>query len=78
MKKFIILLLLAFSSCKSFNDFTNQKSTLIENGVQKFDLNNNQIIIPLAINNTVGNFLFDTGAMKSVITDDAFLNSFTI
>ena len=65
-------------SCKSYNDFINQKSTLIENKSQKFDLNNNQIIIPLLINNNKGEFLFDTGAMSSAIIDNDYIKQFSL
>ena len=73
-----ILVLISAVSCKSFTDFSNQKVSLNVNKSQKFDLTNNQIIIPLKVNNCDGKFVFDTGAMSSVITNNDFIKLFTL
>lgn len=79
MKKTIpIVALLLLVSCKSYNDFTNQKVESKVNGFQKMNLENNQYTSKFKINGKEGDFLVDTGAMTSVITDTLFLNSFKL
>lgn len=78
MKKLVCFIFLVIVSCKSFKDYTSQKVTLTANKSEEFSLDDNQIIIPLTINNKRGNFIFDTGAMKSVLTDNEYVKSFTL
>ena len=65
-------------SCKSFKDYSSQKVALKKSHSQKFILDNNQMITNLTINHKEGFFLFDTGAMSSIITDSLYLNSFKL
>lgn len=76
-----ILLFLSFFlliSCKSFNDFRQQKATLISTKSQKFTIQNNACILSLKVNNVEGLFLFDTGAMTSVISNPNFIKKFNL
>lgn len=77
MKKniFYFCLLLSFG-CKSFDDYRNQKVVLETNKSQKIEFKNGVYYLNLKINGVSGNFLFDTGAMASVINDDNYLNQF--
>ena len=79
MKKifFYALIVLNFS-CKSFDDFRNQKVLLISNKSEKIESKNGAYYLNLKINGVSGNFLFDTGAMTSVIDDDAFLKGLNL
>ena len=74
-KVFYALLVLNFS-CKSFDDFRNQKVVLETNKSQKIEFKNGVYYLNLKVNGVSGNFLFDTGAMTSVINDDNYLNQF--
>lgn len=73
MKKLIFILAFSLFSCKSFNDYRNQEVTISKEASQSFDIENNILTIKAEINNESGNFLFDTGAQSSVITDSIFL-----
>lgn len=77
MKKniFYFCLLLNFG-CKSFDDYRNQKVVLETNKFQKIEFKNGVYYLNLKVNGVSGNFLFDTGAMTSVINDDNYLNQF--
>lgn len=77
MKNYLILILYILTSCKSYKDYSNQKYELIEKGKQTFKNNNNDLILEISVNNYNGNFLFDTGASGSIITDSLFLNKIT-
>ena len=74
MKKnvFYALLLLNFS-CKSFDDYRNQKVLLISNKSETIESKNGAYYLNLKINGVSGFFLFDTGAMASIINDENFL-----
>lgn len=72
----LLLLFLLVSSCKSLNDYQNQKISLVEGNSQKFSNENNVLLTNLFVNGKKGTFLFDTGAMSSVITNKLFISSF--
>lgn len=74
----LLILFLVVSGCKSFNDYQNQRSELLEGKSQKFTLDNNQFTVDLYVNGKKGNFLFDTGATVSVITNKDFINNFSL
>jgi predicted aspartyl protease len=75
---FLITILTLLTSCKSFNDYMNQKVVLKPNGIQKMNFDNNQYISKFNINGKEADFLVDTGAMGSVITDTLFLKNFNL
>ncbi len=56
----------------------NQKVVLKPNGIQKMNFDNNQYISKFNINGKEADFLVDTGAMGSVITDTLFLKNFNL
>ena len=60
---FLITILTLLTSCKSFNDYMNQKVELKPNGIQKMNFDNNQYISKFKINGKEADFLVDTGAM---------------
>lgn len=74
----LITVLTLLASCKSLKDYTNQKVELKPNGIQKMNIDNNQYISKFNINGKEGDFLVDTGAMSSVITDTLFLKKFNL
>lgn len=74
MKKIIFAVSIILTSCNSYKDYTNQEVTFLKKTTLKFTLDSNKMLIPVTINNNNGLFLFDTGAMSSVIQDSLFLN----
>jgi len=74
----LVILCVSVASCKSFKDYQNQSSKLLEGKSQKFTIENNQFIVRLYVNNKEGDFLFDTGAMVSAITNKDYINAFSL
>lgn len=69
---------MALIGCKSFHDFRQQKAGLIPNSSQKFALVNNSCLLKLKINSIEGQFMFDTGANVSVISNANFIEKFNL
>lgn len=59
MKYICFIIFLFFTSCKSFNDFTNQKVVPKSNGIQKMNFDGNQYTSIFKINGKEGDFLSD-------------------
>lgn len=74
MKKIIIAVSIILTSCNSYKDYANQEITFLKKTSQSFTLEDNKLIIIATINENKGLFLFDTGAMSSVIQDSLFLS----
>ncbi|OGS80765.1 MAG: hypothetical protein A3G95_07515 [Flavobacteria bacterium RIFCSPLOWO2_12_FULL_31_7] len=73
MKKQLLPLLLIITSCKSFQEFSEQEYTLNEFGKQNMIIKDNKPLLEVTVNNEKGYFLFDTGATGSIITDSLYL-----
>jgi len=66
----IVFYLIFLSSCSSYKQFIAQKSEVIPGKKIKFKINeNNQICLPVIVDNKQANFLFDTGCSGTLIFD---------